>query len=113
METLGQAQKRFAPMVASLILKAVALGYGVALGEAQRSPEEAQRLAMLGKGAVNSLHCKRLAIDLMLYQGEVYLTKSEDYQRLGEWWESIGGAWGGRFKRADGNHFSIEFGGMR
>jgi hypothetical protein len=25
---------------------------------------------------------------------------------LGEYWELIGGTWGGRFKNPDGNHYS-------
>ncbi|HBJ0947911.1 TPA: M15 family metallopeptidase, partial [Escherichia coli] len=32
----------------------------------------------------------------------------------GEYWESLGGSWGGRFKsRPDGNHFSLEHNGVR
>ncbi|HAO1973206.1 TPA: M15 family peptidase, partial [Escherichia coli] len=31
----------------------------------------------------------------------------------GEYWESIGGTWGGRFSRADGNHFSLEHNGVK
>lgn len=33
---------------------------------------------------------------------------------LGQYWESLGGSWGGRFKsRPDGNHFSLEHDGVR
>lgn len=113
MENLGQMQRKFSVMVARLLLRAGAMGYEVTLGECERSPEEAARLAAIGKGVSNSLHCKRLAIDLHLFRGEEYLTKTADYEPLGVWWESIGGAWGGRFKRADGNHFSLEFGGVK
>jgi len=62
-------------------------------------------------GIRNSLHSKRLAIDLMLFKDGVYLTNSEDYRPLGEFWESIGGTWGGRFH--DGNHFSCEHEGIK
>ena len=62
-------------------------------------------------GIRNSLHSKRLAIDLMLFKNGVYLTNSEDYRPLGEFWESIGGTWGGRFH--DGNHFSCEHEGIK
>lgn len=113
MSALLDAQKRFSGMVALLLLRAGALGYGVTLGEACRSPEEAARLAKYGSGVANSLHCRRLAIDINLFRRGVYLSRSEDYLPLGEFWESIGGAWGGRFKRADGNHFSLEFGGVK
>ena len=30
---------------------------------------------------------------------------------LGEYWESIGGSWGGRFN--DGNHYSLEHNGVK
>jgi len=30
---------------------------------------------------------------------------------LGEYWESIGGSWGGRF--GDGNHYSLKYKGRR
>ncbi|EJY8354924.1 M15 family metallopeptidase, partial [Cronobacter sakazakii] len=43
-----------------------------------------------------------------------YATRTEDYLPLGEYWESLGGSWGGRFKtNPDGNHFSLEHNGVR
>ena len=113
MSELLSAQAKFAQMAASLIIKAGELGYQVTLGEAYRSAEEARRLAGIGKGVVNSLHCKRLALDVNLFKSGVLLTKTEDYAQLGAWFESIGGAWGGRFSRADGNHFSLPFEGVK
>ena len=58
-----------------------------------------------------SLHYSRLAIDLNLFKDGEYLTKTEDHLPLGEYWESLGGSWGGRFN--DGNHYSLEHGGMK
>ena len=113
METLRQKQSRFAAMFAQLLMEAEHLGYRVTLGEGYRSPEEAQRLAAAGKGIVNSLHCLRLAHDVNLFKDGVYLTKTEDYLPLGIWWEAQGGAWGGRFTRADGNHFSLAHDGRK
>jgi len=98
-------------MLAELLDRAHEMGYEVTLGEAFRSKEEAERLAAAGKGIKDSLHCRRLAIDLNLFKGGLYLTRTEDYRPLGEFWESRGGTWGGRFK--DGNHFSIEYGGRK
>jgi len=114
--TLREKQSIFARFVAELILKADGLGYNVTLGECWRSPEEALRLSKLNKGIKNSLHTKRLAIDINLFKDSIYLDKSEDYQTLGEWWESLSNndlefCWGGRFK--DGNHFSISHGGVK
>lgn len=111
METLRQKQSRFARMLASLILQAGVMGYEVTMGEAYRSPEQAARNAESGKGIANSLHCIRLATDINLFRGGEYLSSTEDYRPLGEWWESQGGAWGGRFN--DGNHFSLAHEGRK
>lgn len=110
--TLRETQSHFAALVPRLIDQAIALGFEVTLGEAYRSPEEAARLARLGRGITigrgitNSLHTSRLAIDLHLFKDGVYQTSSEAHRPLGEWWEAQGGAWGGRFTRPDGNHYS-------
>jgi hypothetical protein len=105
--TLRQQQSAFAVLVAELILKATEMGYDVTLGDAYRSPEEAARLAGLGKGVKRSLHTQRLAIDLNLFRAGVYLSSSEAHARLGEWWEKQHPCcrWGGNFTRADGNHY--------
>lgn len=110
-ETLRQKQSRFAQMVADLIIQAAAMGYEVTLGEAYRSPEEAQRLASAGRGIVNSLHTQRLAIDLNLFKNGNFLATSDAHKPLGEWWESKGGTWGGRF--GDGNHYSLTHAGVK
>lgn len=114
--TLRQKQSLFAVLAAKLILRATEMGYAVTLGEAYRSPEEAARLAHAGKGIANSLHTQRLAIDLNLFKDGAFLTKSADYQPLGEWWQAqsftgVECCWGGTFN--DGNHFSIAHGGRK
>jgi hypothetical protein len=91
-------------MVALLILHAEQLGYELTFGDAYRDPR-----AIYGKW--KSLHRKRLAVDFNLFKDGVYLTQTEDYEPLGLYWESIGGSWGGRFN--DGNHFSLEHGGVK
>ena len=107
--TLRGKQSFFAVLVAQLIQYATGLGYEVTFGEAYRSPEEAARLAKLGKGIAASLHTSRLAIDLNLFRNGVYLSSTEAHRPLGEWWERQHPMcrWGGRFKRADGNHYEI------
>ena len=104
--TLREKQVKFAGMVALLIQKATELGYGVTLGDAFRDPR-------VPYGHPNSLHRYRLAIDLNLFRGDEYLPSTNDHRPLGEWWESVGGSWGGRFKDGDGNHYSLEHEGMR
>ncbi len=101
---LREKQSEFAVMAAQLILKANEMGYEVTLGDAFRSQA-------CTHGRPHSLHRMRLAIDLNLFKDGRYLTATEDHRQLGMWWESIGGAWGGRF--ADGNHYSLEHNGRR
>lgn len=111
--TLREKQSKFAVMVAQLILEAQRQGYEVTFGEAYRTPEQAALNAKTGAGISNSLHTKRLAVDLNLYKNGVWLQRSEDHKPLGVYWESIGGSWGGRFKKPDGNHYSLEHEGVR
>ena len=101
---LSEKQSNFTHMVALLILHAEQLGFKLTFGDAYRSPK-------VEYGHKNSLHRKRLAVDFNLFKGGRYLTATNDYLPLGEYWESIGGSWGGRFD--DGNHFSLEHGGIR
>ena len=102
--TLRQKQSKFAQMVARLIQQAAEMGYEVTLGDAFRDDR-------CPYGAPDSLHKKRLAIDLNLFRDGKFLPRTEDHLMLGEWWESIDGTWGGRFK--DGNHYSLEHNGKR
>lgn len=111
---LIEKQKRFAFLVAKLITFGIGRGYEFTFSEAYRPKETAELYAKDGRGIVDSLHCIRLAIDLNAFKAGVYLTKSEDYRELGEFWESLSVpgaecAWGGRFN--DGNHFSIRHAG--
>lgn len=112
--TLSEKQAVFTLMVARLVLWADERGYRLTFGEAWRSPEQAASNAKSGKGIANSLHTQRLAVDFNLFVNGQYQSKSEAYLPLGEFWESIGGAWGGRFRsNPDGNHFSLEHNGVR
>ncbi|HFO5822228.1 TPA: M15 family metallopeptidase, partial [Escherichia coli] len=88
-------------------------GYRLTFGEAYRTPEQAALNAKSGKGIRNSLHTLRLAVDFNLFINGKYQADTDAYRPLGEYWESIGGTWGGRFSRADGNHFSLEHNGMK
>lgn len=140
---LAALRVAFTLATARLINKAKALGYMPALNEVKRSNEQAiiNALGQVGRAHVanvlsgarwydlaaaivdngaangirNSLHEVGLAADLLLYRptGE-YLTRTEDYQALGEWWEMAYpgvSAWGGRF--GDAGHFSFQYGGKK
>jgi hypothetical protein len=111
--TLGEKQRKFTLMVAKLIEWIYANGYEATFSEAYRTPEQARLNAAKGTGIANSLHTQRLAVDLNLFRDGVYLTKSEQYLPPGQYWESLGGSWGGRFTSPDGNHFSLEHNGVR
>ncbi len=109
--TLGQKQRRLTAMLVSLLNHAHELGFEVTLGDAFRDPRAFGLIGEVkGYGHARSAHKSRLAIDLNLFKDGKYLSSTEDHQQLGEYWESIGGTWGGRFK--DGNHYSIEHDGI-
>ena len=102
-EDLRQKQSRFVRMVGLLIDYAYLQGFELTFGDAY---------ALTGHKE-NSLHGKRLAIDLNLFRNGEYLTTTEAHLPLGEFWERIGGTWGGRFSTPDGNHYSLEHEGVR
>lgn len=110
--SLGNKQRKFTLMVAQLIQWAYDNGYELTVGDAYRDPRlHGQVGEKKGYGASSSCHKLRLAIDLNLFIKGVYQTSSEAYTPLGEYWESLGGSWGGRFQ--DGNHFSVEHEGKK
>lgn len=116
MMDLIEKQQVFVYRVAELVSWAWANGYKLTYGETWRTPEQAALNAKTGKGIKNSLHGERLAVDFNLFRGSKWLTRTEDFKPLGEYWESLSTpeakcAWGGHF--GDGNHFSIEHGGRK
>lgn len=104
--TLGAKQRHFTRMVGLLIEWAYQNGYELTFGDAYRDPR-----ATFPYGRERSLHKERLAVDFNLFKDGEYLTQTEDHRPLGEYWESLGGSWGGRFN--DGNHYSWEHEGRR
>lgn len=112
---MSHLQEEFAQQVANLIKKAAELGYGVTFGEAYRTPEQAALNAQKGSGISNSLHTERLAIDLNLFKDGRYITDGEGHRDLGAWWKTLGPNYrfGGDFRRADWNHYSLSPDGIR
>ena len=100
-ESLRMKQSRFVRMIALLIIEADSLGYELTFSDAFATDGHIS----------NSLHYSRLAFDLNLFRDSKYLKLSSDHALLGIFWESIGGAWGGRFR--DGNHYSLEHKGRK
>ena len=99
--TLGEKQREFTYMIGLLIQRAYDLGYELTFGDAYAKDGHSN----------NSLHYSRLAVDFNLFRDGVYLTGTDDHKELGEFWEQIGGSWGGRFN--DGNHYSLSWKGMK
>ena len=83
-------------MVGQLIIYAGSIGYELTFGDAFATSGHKD----------GSFHYKRLAVDFNLFIDDVYQTSTEAHKMLGEYWEIIGGTWGGRFKNPDGNHYS-------
>jgi len=107
-------QSEFAGDVARLIIYIHDNAFMCSLGEAYRTPEQAEIYAKSGKGIKDSLHIQRLAIDINLFdQHGMLITNSNDYEQFGKYWESLNprNRWGGYFvskyggKIVDGNHF--------
>ena len=82
-------------MVGQLIQFAYMNGYTLTFGDARAKTGHKE----------NSFHYKGLAIDLNIFRHGIFLTKTAHHLLLGEFWESIGGTWGGGWN--DGNHYSL------
>ncbi len=96
---LRERQSMFARMLIPLFAYIVDQGYTFTLGDAARMDKKGH--------CKNSKHYKRLAIDINLFKDGKYLRKTSDHASIGAFWVSIGGIWGGNFKRKDGNHYEV------
>jgi hypothetical protein len=111
--TLGEQQRLFMKLLGPLLVHVYAEGYEVSGDWLFRPPEVAAYYADLGIGIRSSLHTVKLAIDLNLFRNGIWLRSTEDHRPIGEWWEKQHPLcrWGGRF--GDGNHYSMERGGVK
>lgn len=106
---LSDKQFKFAKMMILLTQWLVNHGYKFTIGEVWRPGDK-------------RCHGNKLAVDINLWvpiykkSGELvfmYTRLSEHHGPPGEFWESLGGSWGGRFKKRDGNHYSLEHRGVK
>lgn len=105
--TLRKRQSEFAKKLPLLILFAYELGYEITISDVKANSGHRR----------SSCHYIQLAADLNLFKDGKYLTDTKDHQKLGEFWESMGGSWGGRFGESspgagdghDGNHYSLSW----
>lgn len=112
MSELRDKRIRFSINISNLVLWGNAHeGWQVVLGQDfdEADPNEKRRHR---KG---SLHYMGLATDLALYINGVYQETTEAYKELGEKWKAYDpdDCWGGDFSKADGNHFSVTYGGRK
>ena len=99
---LRKKQAVFAGMVGKLLCKAEDLGTPVFVNEWYRSQEVQDVMYARGASKVRySKHTSGLAVDILFLEDveDDYKVNfpPEKYKELGEYWESIGGRWGGRF----------------
>jgi len=97
--SLRKKQSKFAQMLILLFAYIVQGGYEITLGDAARIDRRGH--------SKNSKHYVRLAIDLNLFKDGKYLRDTADHEKIGIFWEAIGGTWGGRFTNPDGNHYQL------
>lgn len=109
--TLGEKQEIFSRNVGLLLIWLSTEGYRFRIKEVQRTQEQALLNHARGIGSRNSLHIDSLAIDIDLFdKNGGYLTDHLFYSEAGRYWKSLGGIWGGDFKKTyrsgkDGRHF--------
>lgn len=96
--TLSETQCRHTLNMARLILRADELGYAVKVCGWNRTVAEQQEFVSSGKSkTMMSPHLELRATDLVLFRGGKCMCEGEAFRPLGEFWESLGGKWGGRF----------------
>jgi len=103
---LSEKQILFTSMVGRLLRWCAEEGHDVVLEQASRPPElQAIYLERGLSKTLNSKHCQKLAIDLTLFVGDL-VAQGGAYLPIGEYWESLGGVWGGRWTGfVDAVHF--------
>ena len=112
--SLSKLQRKFTYKISCLIQHAYTMGCELTLGDAYRDARVFGEVGVKKSySSSNSLHKSRLALDLNLFVDGKYITDGNHpaYVQLGQYWELIGGTWGGRFN--DANHFSMEYQGRK
>jgi peptidoglycan L-alanyl-D-glutamate endopeptidase CwlK len=115
MATNTEKRVRFLELFGLLCTKAKVEGIQFIVWTFDRTPQEQNYLYQQGRtrpGKVitncdgyikKSAHENWLAIDLAIVKnGKVVWDPIPEYFDLGEYWESLGGTWGGRFSAASG-----------
>lgn len=113
---LREAQSLHVKLSVQLINYILSQGYELTWGQTLRTQSEANANAASGAGISKSLHLLGLAMDLNLFKNGVWLPTTDAHKPFGEYWKSLHPLcrWGGDFTtRPDGNHYSIEWNGVK
>lgn len=103
---LAELSPAFRAAVEHLLAQLRAAGYEPVLHETYRTPERAAALAEGGSGIAQSMHCLRIAADVVCARHGYDCGKHgcDFYQRLGATAERLGMTWGGRWPKRDFVH---------
>ena len=112
--SMNKKQARFTHKIAQLIVWANERVFDLIGAELFRTAEQAAIYAKQGKGIKNSVHRKKLALDMFLMIDGKITWKPEDYRIIGEKWKTMDpdARWGGDMKRRDAVHFSFIHNGV-
>jgi hypothetical protein len=100
MSKLLEAQMAFSRDVARLLTYGIEQGFQFTFGEAQRTPEMQAIYVQRGSSKTsNSMHLKKLAVDLNVFKNGALCTR-EEIVPLGRFWESLAqeNRWGGSWR---------------
>lgn|SRR3990167_7909951 len=97
---LGVRQCEFTHALALLIIRAAQEKKFVKIQELNRTIQVQKEYVAKGVSkTLDSRHLDNLAVDMYIYDLSTSspVADLEQYRSLGEYWESLGGRWGGRF----------------
>jgi hypothetical protein len=111
--TLRQKQSAFVHDIHTLLTWLFMNGYEITFGEAERTKEQQQIYVNKGLAkTMNSLHIKKLAIDLNIFQDGKLLSTKEEFEHVSLYWCSLspfndcGYFWGWDFRHFQRNEFT-------
>ena len=107
--TLSEKRRYWSRLFAELVVWCHDSGIDVAIDTTRRTEEEQARLVASGASqTMASKHVDGLAGDLLIYEGDVYITDPEAYAAIGLYWTTmdVANVWGGDWEGfPDYGHF--------
>lgn len=96
MSKLLEAQFAFMRALPKWMIGVQEMGYQLTEGDGYRDDR-------CQYGSLSSKHKVRLAHDFNLFKNGKYVTTVEGWREAGEYWETFGGIWGGRWTSGQGS----------